>query len=44
MEERAKEKERAQWIWRKESEGSHVTPLILDAQYLKGLLLQVSRP
>jgi hypothetical protein len=28
---------------RKESEGCHVTPLILDAQYLKGLLLKVSR-
>jgi hypothetical protein len=29
---------------KKESEGSYVTPLILDAQYLKKLLLKVSRP
>jgi hypothetical protein len=33
-------------MMKKESEGSHVAPLILDAQYLKGLLLKVkvSRP
>jgi hypothetical protein len=42
---REDENETAQWRWRKEkSEGTHVTPLILDAQYLKGLLLKVSRP
>jgi hypothetical protein len=28
-------------MMKKESEGSHVAPLLLDAQYLKGFLLKV---
>jgi hypothetical protein len=39
MEERVMEERVMEVVEKRESEGSYVAPLILDAQYFKGLLL-----